>query len=384
MVSKGQRRLVILGVLSVAGVLAQDAPLPAGSVSIKLPNDSPVALLEANTGESRKEARGAALVLDLHMSLSLRNNSPKWIHGITLRVVSQEVTLGGKASVAMPSLNVGPGDVFPVRIDSRLMRPTQFAAGTLVEVSLDGVLFQDLSCYGPDRLNSCRTMTAWEREAQRDREYFKRILAQSGQDGLKKAIVDSLARQADRPRLDVRVSPHGPAVTSAAIAAPEQSKKFALLEFPDSPIEPLDGWAMVSGNQARSPQVEVRNRSGKPVKYVELGWLVSDQTGQQYMAASLPAGEPGLFLPAGKTAKVMQDTILTFINKGGKPMNVQGMTGFVSQVEFADGKVWVPSRQNLDQGVLRRIVPPSNEEQRLTELYVKRGLPALVQELSRY
>jgi hypothetical protein len=264
------------------------------------------------------------------------------------------------------------------------MRPTQFAAGTLVEVSLDGVLFQDLSCYGPDRLNSCRTMTAWEREAQRDREYFKRILAQSGQDGLKKAIVDSLARQADRPRLDVRVSPHGPAVTSAAIAAPEQSKKFALLEFPDSPIEPLDGWAMVSGNQARSPQVEVRNRSGKPVKYVELGWLVSDQTGQQYMAASLPAGEPGLFLPAGKTAKVMQDTILTFINKGGKPMNVQGMTGFVSQVEFADGKVWVPSRQNLDQGVLRRIVPPSNEEQRLTELYVKRGLPALVQELSRY
>ena len=31
------------------------------------------------------------------------------------------------------------------------MRPAQAAAGPLVEVNLDGVLFQDLSFYGPDR-----------------------------------------------------------------------------------------------------------------------------------------------------------------------------------------------------------------------------------------
>jgi len=47
----------------------------------------------------------------------------------------------------------------------QLVRPTQTAAGPLVEVNLDGVLFQDLSFYGDDRLNSRRTMTAWEMEA---------------------------------------------------------------------------------------------------------------------------------------------------------------------------------------------------------------------------
>ena len=80
-------------------------------------------------GDSRATARGAALVLDLHMALTLRNTSRNRIHGVTLRVVAQEVTLGGKGSVTYPSLNVGPGETFPVRIDMQLVRPTQVAGG---------------------------------------------------------------------------------------------------------------------------------------------------------------------------------------------------------------------------------------------------------------
>ena len=72
---------------------------------------------------------------------------------------------------------MGPGETFQVRIDMQLMRPSQVTGGPLVQVDLDGVLFQDLSFFGPDRLNSRRTMTACEMEAQRDREHFKRILA---------------------------------------------------------------------------------------------------------------------------------------------------------------------------------------------------------------
>ena len=60
------------------------------------------------------------------------------------------------------------------------------------------------------------------------------------------------------------------------------------------------------------------------------------------------------------------------------------MTGFVSQVQFADGKVWVPTRQNLDEPELRKVVPPSAEAQRLSELYFKKGLPALVEELKKF
>ena len=373
---------MLAGLIGAAGLAAQDVPLPGGSIDFTLPKDSPVALLNISTGESRATARGAALVLDLHMSMTLRNASAARIRGVTLRVVSQEVTLGGKGSVAYPSLNVGPGEAFPVRIDMQLMRPTQVASGPLVAVNLDGVLFQDLSFFGPDRLNSRRTMTAWEMEAQRDREYFRRILAQSGRNGLRQAMLESLDRQTALPELDVRVLRGGRAVSSAALT-PEHTAKFAFLRFPDAPVEALDGWAQVAGNEASAPRVEVRNSSNRPVKYVELGWVLSDPSGRPYLAGSLPSADPALYLPPGATARVLQDTTLRF-SSNGQPIAIQKITGFVSQVEFADGKIWVPSRQSLDDALLRRVVAPSSEEQRLSDLYRRKGLDALIAELKKF
>jgi len=370
-------KIALLAVLGAGAALAQDVPLE-GRVNINLGKDSPVALVGMSTGDSHSSSRGAALVLDLHMSLTLRNTGPSRIHGVALRVVSQEVTVGGKGSVSIPSLNIGPGESFPVRIDMQLMRPTQAAGGPLVDVNLDGVLFEDLSCYGPDRLSSCRTMTAWDLEAQRDREHFKRILAQAGVKGLQQAMLESISRQSTRPQLDVRVI----RVTSAAFS-PEHAEQFAFLEFPDSPLQASKGSAQIAGNEARQPHIEVLNRSARAIKYVELGWLVSDPGGQQYLAASLPAADPSLYLPAGKTAIVEQDTTLRFTRRG-QPVNIQSAVGFVSRVQFADGKLWVPSRANLERGSLVKILPPSAEEQRLDDLYLKRGLDALVQELKKY
>jgi hypothetical protein len=382
-----KRQIAVLALLGAGAALAQDVPLE-GRVSINLGKDSPVALAGMSTGDSHSSARGAALVLDLHMALTLRNTGAGRIHGVALCVVSQEVTVGGKGSVSIPSLNIGPGESFPVRIDMQLMRPTQASGGPLVEVNLDGVLFEDLSCYGPDRLNSCRTMTAWEMEAQRDRGHFKRILAQAGPAGLRQAMIESLGRQAARPQLDVRVL-RAPAVTSAALG-PIHVEQFAFLEFPDSPVEPLEGWTQVAGNEARAPRVQVRNRSAESVKYVELGWLVSDPDGRHCLAASLPAADPSLYLPAGKTAQVEQDTALRF-TRGGQPVGIRGAVGFVSRVQFSSGKLWVPTRADLERsaavlgrGSLINVLPASAEEQRLDDLYVKRGLDALVRELGKY
>ena len=59
--------------------------------------------------------------------------------------------------------------------------------------------------------------------------------------------------------------------------------------WPDAPVEPLDGLARISGNEARAPRVDVRNRSNQAVRYLEIGWIVRDQQGREFMAASMPA-----------------------------------------------------------------------------------------------
>ena len=261
--------------VSAIALCGQDVPLEHSSIDIKLPPDSPVALLDTKVRDSSATQRGGVTVIDLHMALSLRNSDTRTIRGITLLVTAQEVTPGGKASVAVPSLNVASGQAFPVRIDLRLLRPLQAGPGPLVQVSLDGVLFEGFDFYGPNRLNSRRSMTVWEMEAERDRQYFKSVLASGGPEALKREMLNSLARQQERPRIDVRLSRGGRSVTSAA--EPERMARFAFLKMPDAPVEAIDGWAAVAGNEARTPTIQVQNRSSRPVRYVEIGWIVKDR-----------------------------------------------------------------------------------------------------------
>ena len=376
-------KFAILLVAGITALCAQETPLD-NSVKINLPPDSPLTLISANLGESHVSQRGSAVVLDLDVTLTLHNASPNRVRGVSLMVTAQEVTPGGKASVSVPSLDVPPNQNFPVRIDLRLLRPAQIAGGPLVQVNLDGVLFQDYTFYGPNRLDSRRTMTAWEMQAQRDRKYFKSILAAHGMEGLKQAMLESLNRQAARPRLDVQVS-RGRAVTSAA--AGEHAARFAFLRFPDEPVEPVDGWAEIAGNEARNPRIDVRNLSSRQVRSVEIDWIVTDRQGKQYMAGSVPASGPEFNLKAGSTSRVLQDTALRFArlsNDGGAPVSIAGMTGFVGQVEFADGKVWIPNRESLANAQLLGILEPSPEEQRLTDLYRKKGPKALADELNKF
>jgi hypothetical protein len=373
-------KFALLLVVGVTALCAQETPLD-NSVKINLPPDSPLTLISENLGESHVSQRGSAVVLDLDVSLTLHNSSPNRVRGVTLLVAAQEVTPGGKASVSVPSLDVAPNQNFPVRINLRLLRPAQMGGGPLVQVNLDGVLFQDYSFYGPNRLDSRRTMTAWEMEAQRDRKYFKSILAARGMDGLKQAMLESLNRQAERPHLDVQVS-RGRAVASAAVG--DHQARFAFLRFPDEPVEPVEGWAEIAGNEARNPRIDVHNLSSRQVRSVEIDWIVTDRQGKQYMAGSVPASGPEFNLKAGSTSRVLQDTALRLSKDGGAPVSISGMTGFVGQVEFADGKVWIPNRESLANAQLLGVMDPSPEEQRLMDLYRKKGPKALADELSKF
>jgi hypothetical protein len=360
------------------------APRFASSAKVNFPADSPVALVSADWGESRTEARGGALVLDLHTSLTLRNVTQKRIRGITLLVQAQDVTPGGKGSVTVPSLDVRPSETFPLRVDLRLLRPILAGSAPLAEITLDGVLFDDLSFAGPNRLNSRRAMMVWELEARRDRRYFRSVLEARGPEGLRREMVDALARLADRPQLDVQVIRRGRATVAAAGGVPERTVEFAFLRMPDAPLEPLSGVARVAASEARSPRIRVANRSDREIRYFEIGWVIRDRQGREFLAGSVPASEAGVKLAPGAAGEVSDNAALRFASQPGRPLTIESMTGFVSQVEFADGNIWIPTRASLADARVRAAVAPSPEEQRLSDLYRKRGLAALVNELKKY
>ena len=288
---------------------------------------------------------------------------------MTLMVSAQDAA--GKGSVSVPTLDAGPGETFSVHIDTRLVRP--LAAGNpVVEVTLDGVLFDDLSFYGPDMLHSQRTMTRWELEAQRDRKYFKTLLETGGAEGLRKEMLLSLARQGDRSQRGVQMV-RGRATNIDA----ERESQFAFLDIPESPVEASSGRARIGAGLAGAPRFEVRNRSNRAVQHLEIGWIVKDQQGREFLAASMPAD---MNLAPNQSGQVAQDAALRF----DRPVSIQSMSGFVSSVEFADGSQWIPSRSALDQPGLRQVVAPSPEEQRLSQIYSKKGLQALIDELKKF
>jgi hypothetical protein len=250
-----------------------------------------------------------------------------------------------------------------VRIENHLVRPLG-SSDPGVEVKLDGVLFDDLVFYGPDTLDSRHLMTKWELEARQDREYFKALLKTGGTEGLRKEMLAGLARQADRRGPSVQLV-RGRATNQGS----EREVQVAFLAFPDSPVEVSGGTARVSAGEARAPQFSVRNKSPQAVKHVEMGWRVKDQQGREFYAASMPVD---LKLAPNQSGDVRQDAALRFEQAGA----IQSMTAFVASVEFADGVPWIPKRNAL--------VPASPEEQRLLQIYSKKGLDALIEELKKF
>lgn len=371
-------KLAILALTAALAASAQQANrLNSRSLMhITLPDDSPLAVLTADWGESAATQRGSAILLDLRTSLTLRNIGKQNIRGVTLLVLAQEAAPGGKASVTVPSLDVSPGEAFPIKLDLRLLRPQTSSDGPLVEISLDGVLYDDLGFYGPNRLNSRRSMTMWELEARRDRKYLKNILETAGAEGVRKHMAEVQARLSERPKLNVQVARGR---TTAMESGHRMS--FAFLRMPGEPVQAMQGSAGVGESEARSPELEIRNRGKHPVKYLEIGWLLKDRDGEEFFAGTVPAD---VDLAPGATTKIQQDAVLKLSQRGGAPVPIAGMTGFVNHVEFSDGSMWIPQREALDLDRLKRALHPSPEEQRLSDLARRKGIQAVIDELRKH
>jgi hypothetical protein len=368
--------------------VAVGGPTPNTKIDLPKDKDSPVTLVSFDSGDTKVTPRGGAYLVDFHPTVALRNSSAKRVRSVTLTILAketpaQQTSPGGTASVSVPSLDVAPGDTFSVHINQTLLSPA--SGNPSFQVQLDGVLFEDLTFYGPDKLQLQHNMTAWELEAREDRKYFKALLKDSGPGWLQTAMLESLARQADIAPSSVQMTRGASAAGSSPVSGNAratnidagQDMQFAFLRLPDTPVELSGGLARVSSNEASAPHFAVRNISKRPVRHLEIGWLLKDQDGREFLAASLPAD---LTLAPGQSSQVIEDATLRFSGHSA----IQSMRGFISSAEFADGSYWIPSRKELDDPQLRRVIAPSPEEQRLSQLYNKKGLTALIEELHKF
>ena len=74
---KAQGSLVLVGFLSAASLLAQDIPLPSGSIKTNLPDGSPL-LIAGFTDQSRATARGTRSARPVRKQAeSSRRNAPR-------------------------------------------------------------------------------------------------------------------------------------------------------------------------------------------------------------------------------------------------------------------------------------------------------------------
>jgi hypothetical protein len=349
-------------------------------LEVVLPNDSPVLFVSSSWGRSEARVRGMSMALDLHSSLLLRNTGTKTIAALTLRVEAQDLTPSGRGSVTVPSLSVRPGEIFPVRIDMELLRPfnSPAAKGAMVQVALDCALFSDLTAYGPDRLGSRRMLTVYEMQARRDRTYLAKLV-QSGRwseirEELDFGLKDLNPRQFGLELLrDPRSSSSG------------RSMSIQPVSFPNAPVTALSGAARVTGNEIRAPEIEIRNGSKKLVRNLDMGWIIRDEQGRDYVAGSTPAA---VQLAPVQAESVREPATLRFSRPQGQPMLIQGLMAFVNDVEFGDGTVWIPSRSDIQAATenvsLRRALATSPEQQRLADIFRKRGMNGLVEELKRF
>lgn len=346
----------------------------------------PVALVSMDSSETVMQPRGGALVVDLRATIQLRNDGARPIRGVSFGVWTEEATLGGKASVAVPGLYVQPGETFPLRLVLRLLRPLPvLSSEDAVSVKIDGLLFDDFRFQGPDELGSRRRLTVWAMQADRDREVMRALLASGGPERLREQVLASLAAEQRRPRLEAR--PLGRLLATSVRDFAEHRLALVFSDIPESPVGALEGSAFVAGRTARSPEVTVVNRSSKTVKYFELGWVIDDARGRRYAVGSLPAPDLPIRLAPGEVVVTSADRRFSFRPIGdGENSNflVEGIRGFITQVQFEDGSIWIPSRKNLQQANLLTLLPTSPEEQRLANLYRRLGLAALIKELGRY
>jgi hypothetical protein len=218
----------------------------------------------------------------------------------------------------------------------------------------------------------------YELQARRDRHYLTALL-ESGKLAQLREELNFGLQDITPQQLGLELL-HAPSPTRDR----EQPLSVGTVSFPSSPVKAIGGAAQVAGSEVRFPEVEVRNTSQRIVRSIDMGWIVRDEKGRDYVAGSVPAA---IELQPVQTGKMTEQGTLRFSHLTGQPMSIGALLAFVSDVEFLDGKLWIPSRGDIekatDDPILRRALASSPEEQRLSEIYRHKGMSGLAEELHK-
>ncbi len=377
---------VLLALAALAAPSAAQVPSPwadpADAFAFQAAAETGLELVERDFSRTVISVRGPAAVVELRCRLTLANRGSRTVRGVTLAVRSAPGLPGGKALVTAPSLSAAPGDLVSVDVSLRLVRPLPSAGEPLAEIAVDGALYADLSFRGPDAMASRRRLTLLELEARRDRERMSATLAAEGPEALRAQVLAVLERQAADSGLEVRLAGGDGRTVSPALQASMRPLELAFVDLEGAPLEVFGGSSRVAGSAAASPALEVRNRSGQAIRDFEIGWLVRDAAGRRYAAGAVPSsGRP---LPPGGVGGVAEQRVFELSLRSGESFEIAGVSGYVRRVELADGAVWTPTREALEEAALLDVEPISSEESRLAAIYRGQGLQGLLNELARF
>ncbi len=395
----------LLLAISLAGVMLREAahaqqwqrPVaidPRAFVRVTLPPNGPLELVQVDYGTSfiMRNQRGMQMALDL--MLAVRNRSAKPIEGMAMALGYGFGKPGTEGLSAVSGIRLEPGATYavPARMRAEIELPPAGARArpvdlpTSVRVSLDSVLFADGSSFGPDQMRVLGAMRINQAESARDRRYFQ-ALTETGGLGRLLGMLEKLDAQA--AGASAAAAQRTPRVLAGAAAerarALAQFADFRVARLPGAPLEIVSARARVYDAGLVDPALEIRNAGGAEVADFQVAWVLRDASGREFRAATVSGSSRSraarsLPLAAGESWAWSDPAVLETGPASGPILSGRV---YLRAVQFADGRVWVPERAQLEAAGLSGVFTYSPEAIRLLRLYQSRGPAALTAELRR-
>lgn len=375
------RMLAALAIaLGIAPLARAESPAPA--VQFNVPDDSPILLQSFDVSAVPERPRGTPIVREFDTRLRVRNASSKTIVGVAVSVAYEGISAVPAASVVTTGIRVAPQAEFPLHIALETAHATRVSISSpgTVQILLDCVLFSDLSTYGPNHLRERMNLLVYELQARRERGYISQLLKAGRLPDIREEL--NFGLPAEAPAWALKVA------TQRNMGRGELLHVQALLE--SGPIQIVRGTIEAAGGRFWSPLFEVRAQNRAVPASLDIALILADERGREAIAAILPFS---IEADASGTIRLQSAITAQASALDSVPVLIRKCHAFVSDVRFADGSVWIPSRADLEKASaaslpndapLLNALSTCPERQRLAAVFRRGGMQAVESDLKRF